>query len=469
MAFEFGYFNEYSDPVTKGDPVIAAVAKVITPGIYEGALFQSMGPVSVPITSKTLEIYSRGQTSRDGALGASAWNSSATTGLSVTADAAKGLTVGHVLRIDQEVVIVKSVNRSAGTVEVYSRGAGGTTAATHAAGTPFKVISFAGSDADLKNVESVNNTTGKYENYVQTFFETMDWLKHGELVRKGLTESQAKATLLKEGELRFARLLSRAAVLGVKQNGDNGDKYMSAGLLAQLADTAGGTRQTLSYNANGALSDEKLNAAIREVLNNGGVVDAIWLSPTNKTYANNLCSAIYNPDAAAADKGHVAGGVYANAYDYEGLIIPFKVDNAMPDDVIAVVNSADVKKGWLEGDGMALKDEPAASSREFRKSLQGSCGFVVENVGVNHTYLHGVAGGPAEKVKKVVIQGVGDGVQIPTTAQITVHADGDVPAASAANFGMRVVIGTAWTSGTKITTAAVGEIYASNGTAWIKQ
>ena len=68
MAFEFGYFNEYSDPVTKGDPVIAAVAKVITPGIYEGALFQSMGPVSVPITSKTLEIYSRGQTSRDGVI-----------------------------------------------------------------------------------------------------------------------------------------------------------------------------------------------------------------------------------------------------------------------------------------------------------------------------------------------------------------------------------------------------------------
>ena len=105
----------------------------------------------------------------------------------------------------------------------------------------------------------------------------------------------------------------------------------------------------------------------------------------------------------------------------------------------------------------------------MRKSLQGSCGFEVDNVGVNHTYIHGIAGGPAEKVKKVVIQGVGTGAVLPTVSQITVHADNDVPAAAASNFGMRVEIGTGWTSGTKIVTATAREIYASNGVSWIRQ
>ena len=470
MSFEFGFFHEFSDSVTKGDPIIAAVAKVITPGIYEGAFFQSMNPMSVPLTQKTFEIYTRSKTVRDGATGSAQWSESAVSNLSVTATAAKGLTIGHVLKIGDEVVIVKAVNRSANTIDVYGRGAGGTTAAVHGAGTPFKVIGFAGADEDLKNVESISESSGKYTNYVQTFFETINWMKHGDLLRKGLTDSQAKTTLLKEAEIRFARLLSIASVLGVKQEAVDGtNRYMSAGLIAQLADTAGGKRAPYSYNANGPLSDEVMRASIKEVLDNGGIVDTIWVSPTNKGFLNNLCSAVYDPDVAPGNKNHVAGGIYANAYDYEGLIIPIKVDNAIPDDIIPIVNSADIKKGWLEGDGIVLKDEPTLSSREMRKSLQGSCGFEVDNVGVNHTYIHGIAGGPAEKVKKVVIQGVGTGAVLPTVSQITVHADNDVPAAAASNFGMRVEIGTGWTSGTKIVTATAREIYASNGVSWIRQ
>ena len=472
MAFEFGPFGEFQDEVTKGDPVIAAVAKVIQPGVYEGALYQAMGPISVPLTQKTMEIYTRSRTSRDGALGATAWNESDTEGLSLAAAAVKGLTIGHVLRIENEVVIIKEVNRTANTIKVYRRGAGQTTAASHGAATPFKVIGYAGADQDLKKVESITETSAKYENYLQTFFETIDWLKHGELVRKGMSDSQAKTVLLKEFELRFAHLISVAAVLGVKQAaGDDTDRYMTAGIISQLTDTNGGKRAPYTYNANGELTDEKLRAAIKEVLDNGGTVNTIWLSPTMKGYANNLCSAVYDPEVSPgkSNANHTAGGIYANAYDYEGLIIPFRVDNAIPNDCIPIVNSGDLKKGWLVGDGLALKDEPQQSSREFRKSLQGTLGFAVENVGVNHTVMQNITGGPTEKVRKVQIQGIGDGVKLPMYQQITVHTDPDVPTAAAANIGLRVEIGTAWTSGTQIATAVKGEVYASNGTAWIKQ
>lgn len=44
----------------------------------------------------------------------------------------------------------------------------------------------------------------------------------------------------------------------------------------------------------------------------------------------------------------------------------------------------------------------------------------------------------------------------------------DPDAASPENFGRFVVIGTGWTEGTAIATAVTGEVYISNGSAWVK-
>ena len=74
----------------------------------------------------------------------------------MTAAAVLGLTVGHVIQVESEVVIVKSVNRTANTIDVVARGAGSTSAAAHADTTAFTVIGFAGRDLDLKNVESIS-------------------------------------------------------------------------------------------------------------------------------------------------------------------------------------------------------------------------------------------------------------------------------------------------------------------------
>lgn len=73
----------------------------------------------------------------------------------------------------------------------------------------------------------------------------------------------------------------------------------------------------------------------------------------------------------------------------------------MPVDKIAVVNQAKCKKGWLSNDGLRLVDEPALSSREHRKSLQGSIGFLIEDVGADHMLLTGITDGPKERVYKV--------------------------------------------------------------------
>lgn len=401
MAFEFGLFTEFSDPVAMRDPVIFAVAKAIQLGPWVGQFYQAMGANQESLTAKAFDVYNRSKTSRDGVIGATAWGASGATGLSMTADAVKGLTVGHVLKVGDEVVIVKSVDRSANTIDVLARGAGGTTAAAHSAGAAYSVIGFAGEDEDLKNVESVNEKTAAYQNYCQTIFETIDWTKHGEYLTKGYSEQNASILLVREAEIRTAEMLARMAIHGVKmkQVGST-TRYMSAGLISQLTDTNSGTRETLTYNASGDLTQAKLMAALKQIFDKGGNPDTIWVNPTVKSYINNMPFANTSLNFNTNTGDHTAGGQYVSKVDYEGAILNVRVDADMPTNALAIVTMASCKKNWLENDGLRLVDEPQKSSREMRKSLQGSLGFAIENVGLDHLLVTGITGGPTERVYK---------------------------------------------------------------------
>lgn len=464
MAFEFGQFNEFSDSVTIGNPVIAAVAKAIELGPWVGQFYQAMGAPEVSLSQKEFEVYSRSKTSRNGLIGASDWDDDDTTGLGIATASLKGITVGHVLKVDSELVIVTAVNRANGTISVI-RGAGGTTAAAHTGGTAFAFLGVAGSDTDLKNVEAMTESTSKWTNYVQTVFEAIEWTKHGELVRKGLSPAQATQVLIREAEIRVAETLAAMAVLGVKQAGSSEKPFMSAGLIAQLSDVS--NRGALTYDADGIITDAKLGAAIKMALDAGGNPDTIWVNPTAKGWLNNLNAATTAFSITTNREDHVGGKLYIDAYDYEGKILNVRVDRDIPAGAIAIVKQSSCKKGWLEGDGLRMADEPSLSSREIRKSLQGSLGFLVENVGADHVLITGVTGGPTEKTYKASVGAVS--VDIPTYQQIIVNSDSDVPAAASGNIGLRVKIGTAWTSGTKIATAVKDEVWASNGSAWVKQ
>lgn len=401
MSFNFGQFNEFSDSVTFNQPVVEAVAKAIQLGPFTGKFYEAMGAPAVTIVDKEFKIYSRTQTSRNGAIDAN-WDNDDVTGLGVTDDALKGLTVGHVLDIEGEVVIISSVNRTNGTISVHKRGDGGTTAAAHTSGATFDVIGFAGSDTDLKNVESANEQTKEWSNYVQTIFETIDWLKHGELTRQGLDSANAVQLLVREAEIRVARLLSAMAIRGVKAQATNaGGRYMSAGLLAQIGDVA--NRGARRYNVNGVLTEAKFVAALKDMFDAGGSADTIWVSPTVKPYINAFLGANSSVALTDSKSNHTAGGIYVDSYNYEGAILQVRVDADMPNNRIAVVNQAKCKKGWMENDGLRMTDEPALSSREFRKAIQGSIGFLIEDVGSDHTLLYGITGGSTERVYKAVI------------------------------------------------------------------
>ena len=432
MPFEFGQFNEFSDSVTFADPVIAAVAKAIDLGPFTGKFYEAMGAPQVSLLTKTFEVYGRTKTSRNGVVGTGGWDNDDTTGLAVPAAFAKGVTKGHVIRVGSEVMVISAVDRTNNAISVLARGDAGTSAASHLANAAIEVIGFAGNDNDLKDVEGMTETTTKYVNAIQTIFEVIDWTKHGELTRKGLTDAQAKAMLITEAERRVAEMLATMAINGYKRiPTDNTGRYMSAGLIQQLTDTASGTRTPLTYDVSGTLTEAKLLAALKQVFDAGGNPNTLWVNPTVKGYIN--CFNIANSSLAinANKDDHGAGGQYIDHVDYEGNILKVRVDRDIPAGCIAVVNQGLCKKGWLADDGLRMVDEPAASSREHRKSIQGSVGFIVEGVGSEHILLTGITGGPSTRVHTVQPADGAVFASEVTPANDAVFASEVTPAASA--------------------------------------
>lgn len=393
MAFDFGQVSEFSDANSQGNPVIAALGKVIQLPRFKGVVYEMMGAPMVPISQKQFDIYSRTKTTRNGVIGTAGsgtdWNSTSdTSALPLPAGAIAGLTIGHVLKVDNEVMVVSAVDRAANTIDVFARGAGGTTAATHATGAAFTVLGVAGRDVDLKNVSGVSEGTKKYSNYVQTLFELLDWQKGAELERQGMEADNIIFVLRKEAALRVAATLSTMALLGVKQSGTSSIPYMSAGLLSQLADTNGGERSPITYGAAGAITETKLRAALKTVFQTGNP-SKIILSGANKEVINGFNGA--GKDVTIqTDRADTGAGRTVNYYDYEGARLDIVVDADMPDSQIAIVSPGNIKKGWLRGDELRTMAEPTQSSREKRESIQGSVGFIVEDVGLAHCLITGV-------------------------------------------------------------------------------
>lgn len=386
MSFLFGTHTMFDDPASIADPVVLAAAKAIELPRNKGAFYQRMGAPAAAINTVDFEVYSRSKTARAGVVGAGGVTDVATT-IPVDSDLADSLTVGHVIEIEEEQCIVKSVDRTTETVDVYARGAGGTTAAAHAADVSITVVGFAGKDSTLKSVESISEETSAYKNYLQTFFETLDYeFRAKQLERQGLGEAQIISILNQEASFRVAELLSSASVKGKKQAGTKtGSPYMSAGLFDQLADSNSGNRPVLSYDANGAFTEDKLRAALAEVVKYGNP-NTIVCSNANKSVINTFNSSL----TTTINRTEHTAGQYINQYDYEGLILDVLVDADVSNDKVGIVTMSKCKKGWGAGDGLRKTVEPTQSSREFREAIQGSLGFLIEDVGYDHTYIYGI-------------------------------------------------------------------------------
>jgi len=389
MPIELGMISQYGDPVSKAQPDIVALAAAVEPTFNKGAFWQACGAPVTPLNTVEFVSYSRSKTTKTGTVGA--WNDTDTTGLEILTGI-KGILVKQVMKIENEWVQIKSVSvtnatAGTGTISVFSRGTAGTAAATHASGSAFELKMSALNDKDLKDVSSFNEVTGKYENYAQFHAEIIEYTKRYEdLKRDGLSAAQATTLLKEEKFISWFELAAENAIQGRKQVGaENGDGYMTAGLIYQLKDTAGvgGSRPVITHDASGAFTETVLREALAKVVKTGNP-DTIWLSNANQEIANSFSS------TRSTNRTDTQAGSYIDEYLYNGRVLKIKVDADMPDTDIAIVTSSKCMKRWVVADQLKFNDEPSLSSREKRESLTGSVGIDIQGVGFDHVIIYGI-------------------------------------------------------------------------------
>ena len=390
MTFDVGQVTIYDDTVSILDPEVITMAQAIPLAVNQAVFWNMCSAPQMGIVDMKFEMINRNLTAQAGVIGdgaATGWvNGTTTTALPMTADAVNVLTIGSVIKVEDEIVVVSAVDRSGLTIGVYERGAGSTTGVAHADTTAFAVIGHAGNDTDLANVESFAEESNSYTNYAQTVFETVDYTQRNSIIGRKAMNGGNVDLLKQEAMNRMAIKLARASLLGVKRVGTATIPYMTAGLYEQLADTAGATRPVLRYNASSApFTEDILKAALEDVFERGNP-DTILVNQSNKNIINEFNRSFINTDIS-----NTKAGYSVMQYEYEGKVLGVVVDQDCTSDKVSVLTKSKCQKGWLSGDTLRFAEEPKTSSREHRDSLQGSVAVIVDGVGYDHIDIYGIA------------------------------------------------------------------------------
>jgi hypothetical protein len=384
---DLGLHYTLDDANSKLDPEVLAIAQAVTPQQSPafGKVWDLFGQRANDITTDKFQVMTRGYTQPTISITAGGsgtdWDSaSATTGLPVSSTTIDRITVGDALLVEDEIVVVKTIDRSANTIAVYERGAGETSGARHGTGAlTVKVIGNAAIEGHV-DVEAMAEATGILDNYMQLVEEKIDLtFEDAEQSRKiGRTEPVLK----QEAMNRVMAKLAKTAIYSVAVEGSKVLPAMTRGFLQWLQLTGG-----LKTAVNGTFTETTLKNALNDIYKAGGRANAIVMSVAKKATFNGFTAAdVLNQDVAARTTGRVVDAYLADGFG----LIPVVVDLDFPDDKVVITNSAKLSKGWKLSDPLRFVDEPPVNSRQRAQTLQGKVGTAVEGIGTDHEVLYGL-------------------------------------------------------------------------------
>lgn len=383
-----GLHYTLDDANSKLDPEILAIEKRLTVEDSEefGRVWDLFGQRSAPITTDEFEIYKRTYTKPEfpiarGGAGTDWDDATDTTGLPVATAHISKITFGDVLLIvgTGEIVVVKDINRSGQTIDVYERGAGESSAVALGATGTVKVIGNANIEGTV-DVEHLAEATDIYTNYCQLVEEKIELTKEDNDQNRKI--GGIRQYLRDEAMRRVKQKLARTAIHGVAVAPSKTKPGMTRGLLNWLGLTDG-----LKSNVAGAFTMVALETAIDAIRAEGGRPNAIIMSVKNKRVFNTFTGA----DSVVQQVTDKTTGRIVDNYLADGVgLIPVIVDIDMPDDKIVIADTRRLTKGWKVNDELKLVEEPPTNSRQMAETLQGKFGLAVEGIGQSHYLLTGL-------------------------------------------------------------------------------
>jgi len=195
------------------------------------------------------------------------WSDSDTTSLSV--DDASKFQDGHIILVESEKMVVKSADTTANTIDVYARGFGDTTGATHADDTAIYIVGMArleGDDADFGPVVDItapSNYTSIFQKAIKISGTLQAITQHGIDDEFLYQANKAVPHLL--------RLIERVAFYGERVEGSESSPRSAGGLGIFI------TSNTVA--AGGAIAKSHVDSLMEEVIMDGGYPDLLVMNP----------------------------------------------------------------------------------------------------------------------------------------------------------------------------------------------
>lgn len=204
------------------------------------------------------------------------WNNSDTTGLDV--DDASKFQDGHIILVESEKMVVSAVDTSANTIDVYARGFGDTSAATHADDTTIYIVGMArleGDDADYGPVVDVTapyNYTSIFQKAIKVSGTLQAISQHGIDDEFMYQANKAVPHLL--------RLVERMAFYGERVQGSASAPRSAGGLGIFITDN--------TVAAGGAIAKSHVDNLMEEIIMDGGYPDLLVMNPRVANDLRNL-------------------------------------------------------------------------------------------------------------------------------------------------------------------------------------
>ena len=301
------------------------------------------------------------------------WDDSATEDLDISADLAWKITNYTVIKVEDELVVVKSVNRTANTIDVFQRGHGSTTAAAHADEVD-ALITWYNYVVWVKDIESrvIWEETQTYyvaKNTVPAVSFTKEDLN---IKRKYYWETGQFDYVNSQIDMMDKDLLitlNKSLIYHGWQKPANGNPWMTVWLIAE-AMTNGNIVTTF-----GAISSvQKLNDALTASRNKWGSANVIVCGPSSyddiQKLANDSGITQSVPDRLQMVLGASVKAIVTKIW----TLIPV-LDLSFPDDKIVICNSKDLFWAPLSG-----FEAPWADRTIAQESTRNNQAFSVDSL-----------------------------------------------------------------------------------------
>lgn len=271
MAVYDQQVTTYSD-TTPHVRVIADVIKMIDPVDTPllaalGGLDSARSKFQIKQNGTMIEILEDEHDPLTGTLGVG-MTASTTTTTSAVVDASI-FQDGHIIKIDNEYMVISAADAVGNTITVYSRSYGGTNA-THASTSSIEIVGMARLEGDDADYGPIVDITAPF-NYTSIFQKALNVSGTQQVIDQyGISDEFAYQSAKAVPGL--LRLVEKTAFHGVRAAGSASAPRSAGGLLTFVTDN--------SVNAGGAIAKSDVDNLAEAILLDGGNPDLLVLNPS---------------------------------------------------------------------------------------------------------------------------------------------------------------------------------------------